>query len=126
MQGDAADETAALAARTLREILGTEPDGKPHGSPFLAELSRDVYLTRVWTRTDRLDMRSRRLLTIAALTATNAAEELAMHVEGALRSGDLTADELGEAAASLAFHLGWPRARLLAKLVGDTVERLEG
>ena len=64
------------------------------------------------------------LLTIGVLTAYGAHEELAIHVEGALRRGDLTRDELGEAAAHLAMYAGWPKARHLALAILKVSERL--
>lgn len=114
-------------AKLRQGVLGVNRDNSEShaGSPMLGEIARDVLFKRIWSRTDELDRRSRRLLSIAALTTLGSHEEMGFHVEGALRSGDLTREEIGEAAAHLAMYVGMPRARNLA-LVNQRVSKRLG
>jgi alkylhydroperoxidase/carboxymuconolactone decarboxylase family protein YurZ len=111
---DTSDETAVI-----ERIMGAPPTGQlgPHhrAIPLLAELNHQVY--KLWGRTDELDMRTRRVATIAALATLGAAEELKVHVNGALRNGDMTAEQLGELAAHLTTYIGWPRVRTLGAII---------
>jgi 4-carboxymuconolactone decarboxylase len=62
----------------------------------------------VWARPG-LDRRTRSLLTLALLTALRAEDELAMHVEAAVRIG-VTAEEIREALMHTAVYAGVPAA----------------
>jgi 4-carboxymuconolactone decarboxylase len=57
-----------------------------------------------------LTARERRLVTLSAVTAGPALEDLDGHVADALASGDLTIEELLELALHFAVYGGWPRA----------------
>ena len=110
-----------------KAVFGTTRShtNRPSPAPYLSELSKLALWKGIWTRTDKLDMRSRRLLCIAVLTAIGAHEELEMHVEGALRNGDLSVEELQEAAAHLAVYCGWPRAHWLPNITLKVSQRLK-
>ena len=62
----------------------------------------------MWAR-DGLDRRTRSCVTLAALTALHAHNELAMHVRAAVRNG-LTAAEIGEVLLHTAVYAGVPAA----------------
>jgi 4-carboxymuconolactone decarboxylase len=62
----------------------------------------------IWGR-DGLDLRTRSLLTVAALTALNRTEELHMHIPGALRNG-VTREELEEVLIHVGLYAGFPAA----------------
>jgi len=99
--------------RVRREVLG---DGHvdralAHATPFSARFQE--FITRaawgdVWARPG-LERRDRSLVTLAALVATRAEAELAMHVRAAVRNG-LTPDEIGEAILHTALYAGLPAA----------------
>ncbi len=72
----------------------------------------------VWSR-DGIDRRTRSAVTLAALTALRATDELALHVTAALRNG-LTAEEIGEVLLHTAVYAGAPAARA-AFAVADRV-----
>ena len=63
----------------------------------------------VWTRDDLLGRRERSMVTLAALTAIRAENEIGMHVRAALRNG-LTPDEIGEVLLHGAIYAGVPAA----------------
>ena len=62
----------------------------------------------VWSRPG-LSLRDRSLVTVAVLTALNRPDQLAQHIEGALRNG-CTREELEEALVQIGAYAGFPTA----------------
>lgn len=77
-------------------------------APKLAELTDDVLFADVWQRPG-LSPRDRSLITVAALIANGNTEQLTSHLNRAKTNG-ISADEIAEIIAHLAFYAGWPRA----------------
>ena len=84
----------------------------------LGELSLDHVFGALWTRPGQ-DRRSRSLVTLGALIALRAGEELKFHFPIALRNG-LTTEELEEVVYHLTGYVGFPAATL-ARNVGREV-----
>ncbi len=83
------------------------------------------YLTRcawgeVWTRPG-LDRRTRSCITVAMLVALNHAEELTMHLRGALNNG-VTVDELKEVLLQTAVYCGVPAANTAFRIAREVLE----
>ncbi len=93
-------------------------------APFMSQLSNEVLFGKIWARTDKLDVRSRRLLTLAALISVRSTGELKTHMKGALRDS-LTREELGEVITHLAFYLGWPTAVHAVRVARDALAESE-
>jgi 4-carboxymuconolactone decarboxylase len=74
----------------------------------LADLSLDHVFGSLWTRPG-LDRRSRSLVTLGALIALRASEELKFHFPIALRNG-LTIEEIEEVVYHMAGYAGFPAA----------------
>lgn len=74
----------------------------------LADLSFDHVFGSFWTRPG-LDRRSRSLVTLGALIALRATEELRFHFPIALRNG-LTIEEIEEVVYHMAGYAGFPAA----------------
>ena len=72
------------------------------------EFALSVLSGEVWTRPE-LDLRSRSLLSIAALMALGRTRGLALNIEMGLKNG-LTREEIREALLHLAFYAGFPAA----------------
>jgi 4-carboxymuconolactone decarboxylase len=92
----------------------------------LAELSVDHVFGSLWTRPG-LDRRSRSLVTLGALIALRAGEELKFHFPIALRNG-LTLEEIEEVVYHLAGYAGFPAAstaRIIGREVLTTPQRPE-
>ena len=83
----------AAGARTYTEVLGIEP---PSAGRLLhdSEVLGFAY-ARVWSR-PALARRDRRLLTLPWVAMHGGGATMLRHVEGALASGDLSAEELDE------------------------------
>ncbi|WP_143548900.1 carboxymuconolactone decarboxylase family protein [Rhodococcus sp. ACS1] len=99
---------------TYEKIMVTTKSG---GSPsVLMEAGEDFLFDQVWTRPG-LSIRERRLITLSCIAAVGAAKPMAAHVAAALESGDLTREELEEAALQCAAYVGWPAASLLDQAI---------
>lgn len=84
----------------------------------LADLSFDHVFGSLWTRPG-LDRRSRSLVTLGALIALRATEELKFHFPIALRNG-LTLKEIEEVVYHMAGYAGFPAAST-ARSIGREV-----
>jgi 4-carboxymuconolactone decarboxylase len=78
----------------------------------------------MWCRPG-LDMRARRLITVAAVGAADTVVPINSHVFAALNSGDFTYEEMQELVLQFAIYLGWPKASILDKVVRESWARIE-
>jgi len=114
-----------------REVLGAEHVDRSlqQASDFsrpMQELVTEYCWGAVWSR-DALDRRTRSLLNLAMLTASNRSHELAAHVRGAVRNG-CTTEEIRETLLQAAVYCGMPAGlesfrvaeRVLAEIASDT------
>lgn len=102
------DETFSTGSRVRREVLGAERADRPpsaFGAPFRDYVVRSAW-GQVWARPG-LDRKTRSAITLAVLTALRCTDELAMHVEAAVRNG-LTADEIAEILLHTTIYAGAP------------------
>lgn len=99
--------------RVRREVLGDAhvdravAGATSFSAPFQEFITRTAW-GDVWARPG-LARRERSLVTLAALVAMGAEQELAMHVRAAIRNG-LTPDEIGETILHTALYAGLPAA----------------
>lgn len=99
--------------RVRREVLGDEyVDGAiaradEFTAPFQEFITRYAW-GAVWAR-DGIDRRSRSMITLAVLCALGCEDEIAMHVEAALRNG-LEPAEIAEVLLHTAVYAGVPAA----------------
>lgn len=79
-------------------------------APKFAELNDDVLFGQVWSRTDRLGLRDRSLVTLTALIAQGITDSsLTYHLQTA-RDNGITRTEIAEIITHVAFYAGWPKA----------------
>ena len=78
-------------------------------APKFAELNDDVLFGEVWSREDRLSLRDRSMITIAALMAGGLFPQLKSHFIMGKKHG-VTKSEAVEIVTQLAFYCGWPKA----------------
>jgi len=99
--------------RTRREVLGDEHVDRAQArttdftAPFQDFITRYAW-GEVWNRPG-LDRRQRSMVTLAAVTALRAENEIELHVRAALRNG-LTAEEIAEVLLNTAVYAGLPAA----------------
>ncbi|WP_280466123.1 carboxymuconolactone decarboxylase family protein [Nocardia brasiliensis] len=105
--------------RARRQVLGdhyvdtTLTDWSP-ARPLL-ELITEFAWGSVWSRPG-LDRRTRSLITIATLAATDRHSELTLHLRGAVRNG-VDTSELVETALQIAVYAGIPSGLEAVKLI---------
>lgn len=91
-------------------------------APKFAELNDDVLFGEVWSREDKLSLRDRSMITIAALMAQGLYPQLKSHFVMGKKHG-ITKEEAVEIVTHLAFYSGWPKAwsafNLIEEVYGD-------
>lgn len=114
------DERTQKAVETAEKLFGdTMPStGVP---PEFAQASFGHVYGEIWTR-EGLDLKTRSLITVAALVATNKPAELRIHLQGALNVG-WTRAELTELMIHLSYYASFPNGiegvKVLEELCGD-------
>ncbi|MFN8025698.1 MAG: carboxymuconolactone decarboxylase family protein [Acidimicrobiia bacterium] len=101
--------------------MQTEPPTRP--SPLWRNGRLDQEFAELWNR-GGLTRVERRWIAIAAHTAIGVPSTVRPYVYGALRSGDLTVDQLLEATHHAAYYCGFPRAQQLDGAVWEVAEEL--
>ncbi|KMO78740.1 carboxymuconolactone decarboxylase [Mycolicibacterium chubuense] len=77
----------------------------------------------MWLRPG-LGMRQRRLVTVACVAFQDAPYPILSHVYAALKSRDLSFDEMDELALHFAAYYGWPKAAHLNDVIGSQKRRV--
>ena len=79
-------------------------------APEFAHLNDDVLFGEVWSREDKLDLKTRSIVTISALIAKGITDNsLTYHLTTAKKNG-VTKTEMAEILTHIAFYAGWPNA----------------
>ena len=79
-------------------------------APKFAQLNDDVLFGEVWSREDKLSLKTRSIVTITALISKGIVDSsLTYHLSTARKNG-VTATEMAELLTHLAFYAGWPNA----------------
>lgn len=79
-------------------------------APKFAELNDDVLFGEVWSRTDKLGLRDRSLVTITSLISQGITDNsLTYHLQSAKNNG-ITRTEIAEIIIHIGFYAGWPKA----------------
>ena len=93
--------------------------GRDQLSGFADEFAKyndDLLFGEVWSREDKLSLRDRSMITIAALMGKGILDSsLAYHIKNAKNNG-LTQEEFVEIVTQLAFYTGWPNAWAVFKM----------
>lgn len=79
-------------------------------APKFAELNDDVLFGEVWSREDKLPLKTRSIVTVSALISKGIVDSsLKYHLSTAKHNG-VTKTEMAEILTHLAFYAGWPNA----------------
>ena len=88
-------------------------------APKFAELNDDVLFGEVWSRTDKLGLRDRSLVTVTSLISQGITDNsLIFHLQSAKKNG-ITKDEIAEIVTHAAFYCGWPKAWAVFRMAKD-------
>jgi 4-carboxymuconolactone decarboxylase len=111
--------------KVRREVLGDDHVDRavasttPFTEPFQDFITRYAW-GEIWARPG-LDRKTRSCITLAALVALRAENEIAMHVRAALRNG-LTPDEIGEVILHTAIYAGLPAANAAFAIAKEVLD----
>lgn len=104
-------EREDVAAQWFTNVVGVPA---PRGVTDLSVAGTyDAVFSEVWPR-GLLTRKERRIVTVSCVVASASMTAAEAHAQGALRTGDLTYDELSELVHHCAFTTGWPRAAQMA------------
>ena len=88
-------------------------------APKFAELNDDLLFGEVWSRTDKLGLRDRSLVTITSLISQGITDSsLGFHLQEAKKNG-ITRTEIAEIITHVGFYAGWPKAWAAFRLAKD-------
>lgn len=92
----------------IKQTAGREQLGE--FAPIFAELNDDVLFGKVWSRTDKLSLRDRSIVTVTTLVSSGIIDSsLTYHLMEAKKNG-VTRTEIAEILTQIAFYAGWPKA----------------
>jgi 4-carboxymuconolactone decarboxylase len=101
------DERWARGAETFSEVTGMPAPGR--GDDYVADVVIDQVFAELWTRPG-LTRKERRWISITCACMTGASVAMEVHLGAALRTGDISIDELREFVIHFAAYAGHPRA----------------
>lgn len=105
------------AQKKIVQTAGREQLGE-FASKF-AELNDDILFGEVWSRTDKLGLRDRSLVTITSLISQGITDSsLTFHLQSAKQNG-ITRTEIAEIITHIGFYAGWPKAWAAFRLAKD-------
>ena len=78
-------------------------------APEFARFNDDLLFGEVWSREEKLSLKERSMITIAALMAQGSYPQVKIHLTMGKENG-VTMSEAIEIVTQLAFYTGWPRA----------------
>ena len=114
--------------KTRRKVLGddwvdrAERNKTSFNTEFQELITRYAW-DEIWNRKG-LDHRTRRMLVISTMVALGRWEEYQLHVRAALRSGDLTQDDIKEVLLQAAIYCGIPAANTAFKEARTVIDEL--
>lgn len=79
-------------------------------APKFAQLNDDVLFGEVWSREDRLSLRDRSIVTVAALMAQGLTDDSFQYHLMTARNNGVTKTEIAEILTHAVFYAGWPKA----------------
>lgn len=102
------NSTTIMAQEKIKQTAGRDQLGE--FAPKFAELNDDILFGEVWSRTDRLGLRDRSLVTITSLISQGITDSsLVYHLQTARQNG-ITRTEIAEIITHIGFYAGWPKA----------------
>jgi 4-carboxymuconolactone decarboxylase len=99
------------------------PGAPPRDNPYSGAGILNFVFGEMWVRPG-LGMKERRLITVACVAFQDAPTPIRSHVYAALKSGDISAEEMDEVALHFAAYYGWPKASFLNEVITETKRTL--
>ncbi|MEU3166641.1 carboxymuconolactone decarboxylase family protein [Streptosporangium sp. NPDC006930] len=105
----------------MRQVYGWEHGENEPGDLFGVTIEN--LFAEVWSR-QGISNRDRRMLLIGLLVGQGMNEDVGLQLDTALRTGDLTPEELREIVVFLTHYAGWPRGGRLNDQVEELIARV--
>lgn len=93
-------------------------------TPYTRNGIADFVFGEMWSRPG-LDVKARRWITLACVAASDTVVPIQSHIYSALKSGDITIEEMHEFTLHFAVYCGWPKASIVNQSVLDAWKRIE-
>jgi 4-carboxymuconolactone decarboxylase len=124
--------SAAPAEQELRKQGGEQEfrevncrPAPPRGVPYYDNGILNFVFGEMWKRPG-LNRRDRRWITLASVGLDDTVGPIQSHVYSAMKSGDLTYEEMRELVLQFAAYSGWPKAQYMQQSVDEMYERIRG
>ncbi len=111
----AASQKRQTGVAKFTEVMGFPPP-VTEGDPFL-QTTFDHLFAELWSRPG-LSRRDRRLITLTVLMTFGSELALNLHFGAAMRSGDLSDQEIDELILHVTHYGGWPTGAVASQVVG--------
>jgi 4-carboxymuconolactone decarboxylase len=110
----AQDDTRRRGLATFADVMQFPAPDLP-GDVFLDATIEHLF-AEVWARSG-LGVRERRLVTLTILMGLGNEMALRLHLAAAMKSGDLSDQEIDELVLHVAHYAGWPAAAVASQVV---------
>jgi 4-carboxymuconolactone decarboxylase len=114
----------AVGEQAFRDI-NCLPFAPARDNPYQGAGILNFVFGEMWLRPG-LGMKERRLLTVTCVAWQDAPYPILSHVYAALKSSDVSFDEMDEVALHFAAYYGWPKAAHLNQVIGEQKQRVLG
>ena len=118
------DASYARGAEKYREVYGPDLPLAEHGSSDFFDLMIGHLFGDVWTG-EALDVPTRRLLVMGVLAAQHEFDTLGIQFSNALRTGELSADQVREVVVQLIPYVGYPSSGSLFRVSETAISTFE-
>lgn len=96
----------------------------PQNCTYYRDGIHKFVFAEMWSRPG-LDRRARRWITLACVGAAGELLPIQTHVYAALKSGDVTFEEINEFVLHFAVYMGWPKASIVQQIVHEMWEKVQ-
>lgn len=100
--------TMGNAQKSIKQTAGRDQLGE--FAPKFAELNDDILFGEVWSRTDKLSLRDRSLVTVVSLMSQGLTDSSFQYHLMSAKANGITKTEMAEILTHAAFYAGWPKA----------------
>ncbi len=109
----------------LQQVYAGDVVTAPRGAMAFSDIMLEQLFAEVWTRTDILSVRDRRLLMLGSIMAMGEHMTFVIQLKAALKNGELTAEQAREILIHMAQYTGYPRAAGLVAVVEEVIVEVE-
>ncbi len=114
----------------LQKVYAGDVVTAPRGTMAFSDIMLEQLFAEVWTRTDILPIRDRRLLMLGAIMAMGEHMTFKIQLKAAMKNGELDAEQAREILIHMAQYTGYPRAAALVgeveKVIAEVAEETAG